>query len=524
MGRVDQPDGAWQRLSTYRNEIEPDYVFPYKQSPWTAEPMIPYPHSKILTSSFAQGLVQFEHILNGLDANSMGDLEFRVFWEDHRFYRKSLLDVSLVCKSLYVMVQPVLLRTIELKLDRERSSPAINRFLARLTSSKVLASNVRAFSLMLDWSYLDDESRARDTAEPPHWDEAGWSASSATGEKLSSIAQPDFCWLQPAYLIPFLGSLPKLQALKLNSPWKPQILQAFTLGAVDNPLSNLQNLTEISFHWLNVHKAQKTEFDVLELLPVFSLPNIRTLLFNFESAYSSQEVSETSQYNEKSSATEIILIYWDIGESALSALLRLPANLQTFTFISGDPFIFYEEGTLNYKGITRSLLTQADSLKSVTIQAPYQGPEWDDLEQTSYQRETWKQFKVLEDLSTPLRPLLEENKAVERRLEEQLPQNLVNLTLYVDEEFNFETWSNQVTSLISNKETCCPKLEKIRLEVRYGELREARQAPDFDGETMRAACLRDYTSGMEGLGWLQLAREKNIKIEVFFDKVDRDSY
>jgi hypothetical protein len=459
-------------------------------------------------------------MLDGLDLDGRGDLGFRVFWQDHRFYRKSLLAVSMVCKTLYIRVQSVLLRNVELELGLERSTPSINNLIPRLMKSRVLASHIRALSFMFDWSYLYERSRLLDTTQPPSCDEAGWPVSEMVNKDdsdLFSIARPDFCLLELAHLIPFLGLLPSLQALKFAGPWKPQFIGALKLENFGSLSENFRSLTEISLHWggnphLYVRLQDKHDFNVLELLPLFLLPNIRTLLFDFPDARSNHVVPAMSQYNGKSSVKELIISYWTIGESALSALLRLPANLGKFTLISKETRYSMDE-ILSFEGLSKSLLIQAHSLKSITID----GPPDTEIVEIPYSNKIWKDFKVLEEFSTPMRPLLGEND-ITRCLDDQLPPSLISLTLYAHDQFTLQMWANQLTKLISAKNVCYPKLENIQLKVWIRAIWRRRRDPALGNPELRAASLREYTSEIERIGWLQLAKENDIKVEIFFNK------
>jgi hypothetical protein len=490
---------------------------------------------KIFTGSFIQG----REVMHAIDTDHMySDSEWYLDCVNSRIKRKSLLALSQTCWELNRIVEPVLWEIVEMYGEMYVNDNPIQELLYSIFKRPQRAKYTRAISLRRDrdfWDIVDKEAGGPPwkllVNQPERFKNATERAAALIAlENRTETDIQQFLDSCPASiqwaLIWFL--MPNIRTANF-----PQCLPSFWERFIDT-----QNITSLKFPPGLQYLEEFSLSCILEdgrctpnfLLPIFLLPNLRTLYFDHFMTYDYAENwnlirHPQSSYMGKSAILSLDFEMCVLLQDTLRILLKIPRALQSFTWTWGRSFNRLPgEGA---EGLLTALEAQAESLKKIHFRGPPDGRAEDF---TIVGNAFALGFPMLEELGMPISLLLFDRgkgypmprvDTPQRTLASTLPPSLIKLRLYVYDEWLYSNWEKELRELIEKKSKFTPKLAYVWIEYWISAEEDKRPSSEVDGEE-RARKVEEITSSFQDL--IEEADEAGIKLEVFLGGAGRSFY
>lgn len=455
------------------NQAKNEDRYPDKTLAKRANHLEAYSLSKVITHSFTEGLA-------AIDDYKVPDMEFQYkFIADlyrHRVRKGALLSLALSCRALRDIVEPILYRMVELKSgasDRALDSNPLTSFLCSISKQRSLRAHVRELSFrsninMVKSGYeqskdgrLENLQNAVNLLE--HF------ALSSPSEKELEIWHPDIQQAMLFYL------LPNLHAVKITLETEcPSIWDEFLALFFSNPKSitfpsALQNLRELSIIFCGTDTD--SVYGIEGILPALLLPNLHTLYIGsgLVASVRGDDISydDLATYKRKSNIKKIVFEFSGIGAEALTLMLSIPRELESFTFnFCGCDLAV---GCVEPSEIAAALLPQRQSLRKLEIRgnSDHRGGHGE-----PFPSGFLTGFSALEELKIAVALFLHRGSDGTRWLwtnppgwmQSMLPRGLRSLKLYLYNDWSIFEWAQELASVFEHKDILCPLLRDVYLE------------------------------------------------------------
>ena len=402
---------------------------------------------------------------------------------------KNILPLSLTCKRLHEIVEALLWCFVETDQESKGAIGDLVRILSTILKRPELGRHTKV--LAFRHFYLDDDS------SPFSADET---------KEMKTILE----WDTSHQVAALLDHLPNLRAMKLAIETQPDYFSVFrpsTLYTSGFPLG-LQNLTEFSFHW---EDPDGESFSAEMLLPLFLLPNLKTLYLGHIAAEGNREdLHDFTRYYGTSTITTLIIDFAIVEEAAITAYLKLPKRLERFeyTYDSGSNRVSNAEP----EEYLRALLPQKDSLTTLKIRGCREIQTFDSEEAPD--PHIIRSFTLLTEYAFPLSLMLfldPDAPNTHYRLEEILPPNVQYVAVHAYDDWSFDGVNDLLKSFFSFGKVKFPSLRKMKLEIWLQEDDYTLHAP----KGRKSEAIGVITSRVQSLK--QRAKDKGATLRVDLD-------
>ncbi|KAE9376380.1 hypothetical protein N431DRAFT_462217 [Stipitochalara longipes BDJ] len=400
--------------------------------------------------------------------------------------QENILSLSLTCKRLHEIVEPLLWAFVETDLANQGSIRNIIRILSTVMRKPELGRHTKALAFR---HFISDDF------------------DSPFNEKEKLEMQTILEWDTAHQFAALLDRLPNLKAMKLAIEDELSYFPVFkpsTLYPSGFPLS-LQNLTEFSFLWNN---PDDNYFGADMMLPFFLLPNLKTLYLGYISvAAEKKDLHDFTRYYGTSTITSLILDFAYVEEAAITAYCKLPKRLERFEYTYPGGWNHFSNAEPD--DYSRALLLQNASLNKLKIRGSrnMQTSQREELPDPNILRS----FSSLTEFAFPISLLLYQQGVRYYKLGEVLPPNVEKVTLLAYGDWTFDGVHDMLKDFFSFGAAKFPSLKEMRVEIWL-------QEHDY---TLHAQ--KDMKSEAEGvISWRveslkQRAKDKGVTLEVGLD-------
>jgi hypothetical protein len=414
----------------------------------------------------------------------------------HRCTRKSLLALSLTCKRLHGISEPLIWTMVETDQESGGSVGDLVRILHTVTKRLELGRHVKALAFRHFYS-----------------DDVPSSFTSTEEQEMSTILE----WDSTHQVAALFNTLSNLRTLKFSVEFIPEYFSVFEPSALypcGFPLG-LQNLSELSFHW---EDPDGDAFSAQILLPLFLLPNLKSLYLGHPMAAATEldiDFRDLTRYYHASSITSLTIDFGNVEVPAIQAYLKLPKSLERFEYSYGGGS--NRCGNAEVGEYFQALLRQKSSLKTLKIRGPR------DMQTSEDERAPdpaiLRRFLELKEFACPVRLLLFRDEAdgdQNYKLEEVLPPNVEKVTLFAYDDWSFDELNNEIKNFFSFGKRKFPALKEMRVECWLK--RSDYELHTQRGETKENA-LAVMNSRIEGLK--TRGRDKGVELDFMIDSLSK---
>jgi hypothetical protein len=402
-----------------------------------------YSNSKILNNSFTAD-ISYVHAVRG------GGID--EYYEAFCFVgclRKNILALSLTCRRLHEIVEPLLWKVVETSEDTGSggSNSAILRILHTITKRPVLGRYISALAFRHSYVYHPGTTRT------------------FTEDEKREMAATLHCD-STTQIYNIFDRASNLKALKFAIETEPEYFSVFS-APVSNPSGlplGLQNLTEMSFYW---EDPDADAFLAPMLLPLFLLPSLKTLYLGRIAAGTSDPDSDFEDFQQHygtSTITSLIIDFGLVEQSAIVAYCKLPKRLERFEYSYGGGSNRCSNAELGE--YYSALLPQKASLKTLKIRGcrDMRAAEDEEAPDPSILRS----FTALQEFACPVRLLIfpeGSGNTTHYKLEDVLPLNIETVTLFMYDDWTVAAMYELVETFLAFGKTKFPNLKEMRVEI-----------------------------------------------------------
>jgi hypothetical protein len=447
-----------------------------------------YCSSKIRTNSFVSNIDTL-HSCEGTCLDKAYDAISRV-----RCPYENILPLSLTCKHLHEVVEPLLWGVVETDGGSKGAIGDLVRILSTVMRKPELGQHTKALAFR---DFISDDNKSpfsekeeREMAKILEWD---------TAHQVGAL----------------LNRLPNLRAMKLAIEIETDYFSIFgpsTLYPSDFPLG-LQNLTEFSFLWED-KDLDCDGFPAEMLLPLFLLPSLKTLYLGYIAAVADKEdLQDFTQYYGTSTITALIIDFGLVEEPAITAVCKLPKLLERFEYAYRDRSD--QISNAEPEEYLLALLPQNTSLNKLKIKG-YRRMKTSDNDARTPDPNILRSFISLTDFAFPMSFLLFRQRGVrEYKIQEIFPPNVEKVTLLAYDEWTYDGVDMILKSFFSSGKTRLPSLREMNVHIWLQEYDYILHAP----KGMQSEAESVIASRVESLK--QRAKDKGINLEVDLDRLSK---
>jgi hypothetical protein len=326
-------------------------------------------------------------------------------------------------------------------------------------------------------------------------------AISPPSEKELEIWHPDIQQALLFYLLPNLHAVKVTLETALPSICTKFLDLWFTTPKSITLPSALQNLSELSIIFDGTDTGNV--YSIYCILPALLLPNLHTLYIGsgLATSFASYDIfdDDLATYRRKSNIKKLVFEFSGIEAEALTLLLSIPRELESFTFnFCGCS---YAVNCVEPSEIAAALFPQRQSLRKLEIRgnSDHRGGHG-----KPFLSGILTTFSALEELKIAVAMFLHRGSDGARWLwtntpgwmQNMFPRGLRSLKLYFYNDWSIFEWAQELASVFEHKDILCSSLRDVYLEYWTG----AEDVLEPNTETMRRNLVDFWERGAREAG------------------------